>query len=135
MAPLAISWTYFIPLFVLGVLVVLFGIVALLSRIRGGKYIRPVFMWLSRVPLVGRWLQKMSRAALERQNPELASAIRKLERLGATRDPRRAHAAISQLTPAERRAWMEAAGEQEAMPSPVNRAQRRRAAKTTKRRG
>ena len=134
MGTLAISLLYFTPLFILGAIALVFGIVALLSRIRGGKYIRPVFQALSRAPVIGGWLQKASRAALEKQNPELASAIKKRERLGATRDPRRAQAAISQLTPAERRAWMEAAGEQqEAMPAATNREQRRRASRARKR--
>jgi hypothetical protein len=134
MATLAISLVYFIPLFILGAIALLVGIVALLSRVRGGKYVRPLFQALSRAPLIGGWLQRASRAALEKQNPELASAIKKLERLGATRDPRRAQAAISQLTPAERRAWMEAAGEQqETMPVATNREQRRRASRTRKR--
>ena len=132
---LAISWTYFVPLFVLGALALLFGIVALLSRIRGGRYIRPVFTLLARAPLVGKLLQRASRAALERQNPELASAIRKLERLGATRDPKRAQAALSQLTAAERRAYLDAAGEQtdEQAAVPQNRALRRQMARTRKR--
>ena len=132
---LAISITYFIPLFILGAIAVLFGIVALLSRIQGGRFIRPVFTLLARAPLVGKLLQKASRAALERQNPELASAIRKLERLGATKDPRRAQAALSQLTSAERRAYLDAAGEQAEGQAqvPQNRALRRQMARTRKR--
>jgi hypothetical protein len=122
-----------IPLVILGVLLLILGIVALLSRIRGGRYLRPVFAFLGRLPLVGKGLNKMSRAALERSNPDLASAIRKLERAGATKDPARAQKAISQLTAAERRAYFDAAGEQGVMPEPVNRQQRRRAQRARKR--
>src|SRR5215831_7410588 len=83
--------------------------------------------WLTKVPLVGKGLKKMSQAALERQNPELASAVRKLERMGAQKDPRRAQQALAQLSKAEREAFLEAAGEelQQQSPQGVNRAQRR----------
>src|ERR671934_62995 len=94
-------------------LLILFG---LLARIRGGRLVRPIATWLGKAPVIGRMLQRASRAALERQNPELASAIRKLERAGAGRDPERAQKALSQLTAAERRAYFDAAGEYEAMP-------------------
>jgi hypothetical protein len=123
--------TYFlIPLVVLLVLLLLFGLFVLLARFRGGRYLRP----LLRVPLIGTGLKRMSQAALERSNPELASAMRKLERANAGRDPQRAQQALARLTPAERRAYMEAAGEQESMPEPVNRAQRRQLAKQRKNR-
>jgi hypothetical protein len=125
--------TFLIPIFILGGLLVLLGIFALLARIRGGRYLRPIVTLLARAPLIGRGMTRLSRAALERSNPELASAIRKLERLGAQRDPRRAQAALSQLTPAERRAYMDAAGEQEALPTPANRAQRRQMSRARKR--
>ncbi len=119
-------WTYFIPLYVLGALLVLMAAFAVLSRVRGGRYVRPVVALLGRVPLLRRLMTRAWKAALERQNPELASAIAKLERSGATRDPQRAAAALSRLTPAERRAYLEAAGEQGVLPTPQNRAERRR---------
>jgi len=116
--------TYFIPLFVLGGLLVLLGILALLARIRGGRYLRPVISFLNRVPVFGRLLKKASQAALERQNPELASAVRKLERSGAANDPQRAQQALARLTAAERNAYLEAtAGQTEELAQ--NRAQRR----------
>ena len=87
-----------------------------------------------KVPFVGGRLKKASRAALERQNPELASAVSKLERSGATRDPVKAQQALSRLSAAERQAYLEAAGEQGAMPQAMNRAQRRAAEKMKKRR-
>lgn len=123
---LAISLTFFIPLFVLLALVLIMGSFALLARVQGGRYIRPIVTGMAKVPLLKRLLQKASRAAIERSNPELASAMKKLERSGALRDPQRAQAALSRLTAAERQAYMEAAGEMGAMPEAVNRQQRRR---------
>jgi type II secretory pathway component PulF len=117
--------TYFIPLYILAFLALLVGVFALLSRIRGGKYARPVVQFLLRVPVVGKLLRRASTAALERQNPELASAVKKLERAGATQDPQRAQQALSRLSAAERKAYLDAASEQQAMPEPMNRAQRR----------
>jgi hypothetical protein len=112
---------FLIPLFILLGLLLLFGLFVLLGRIRGGRYLRP----LLRVPILGAALRRMSQAALERANPELASAMRKLERANANRDPQRAQKALSSLSAGERRAYMEALNEQDAMPEPTNRAQRR----------
>jgi hypothetical protein len=120
-------WLYLFPLYILGGLALILGVFALLSRIQGGKYLRPIVQGMAKVPLLKRGLQKASSAALERQNPDLASAIKKMERLGATRDPKKAQSAIGRLTPAERRAYMEAAQEQgytEQMPQ--NRQMRRK---------
>jgi hypothetical protein len=130
---LAIS-PFLIPLFILLVIVVLFAVMLVLSRIAGGKYLRPIMQGLVKVPLLGAGLKKMSAAALERQNPELASAVKKLERLNANKDPQRAQAALSQLSPEERRAYMAAIEDQGAMPEPANRAQRRQMEKARKRR-
>ena len=119
--------TLLIPVYVLGFFLLLFGALAVLGRFRGGRYLRPIMQALTRTPLLGKGLKKMSQAALERQNPELASAVRKLERLGAQKDPRRAQQALAQLSKAEREAFLEAAGEelQQQGPQAVNRAQRR----------
>jgi hypothetical protein len=125
-------WLYLIPLYILLFALILFGAFALLSRVKGGRYVRPVVAFLTKVPFIKRLFEKATRAALEKQNPELASAIRKLERSGATRDPQRAQSALSNLTPAERKAYMQAAGQQGAMPQPTNRAQRRRMEKMRK---
>ncbi len=125
-------WTYFIPLYVLGGIVLLFGIFVLLARVRGGRYIRPIVGLLAKVPFMRRLMRKASQAALERQNPDLANAIKKLERTGAERDPRRAQAALSRLSASERAAYLEAAGEQGAMPTPQNRQQRRQMEKMRK---
>ena len=131
---IASIWTLFIPLYIAAALVLLVAAFALLSRFRGGKYVRPIVFTLAKVPLIRRLMTKASRAALQRQNPELASAIEKLERSGATRDPQRAQQAMSRLTASERQAWLDAAGEQGAMPQPSNRAERRRLEKLQKQR-
>jgi hypothetical protein len=119
--------TLLIPVYVLGFFLLLFGALVVLGRFRGGRYLRPIMQALTRAPLLGKGLKKMSQAALERQNPELASAVRKLERLGAQKDARRAQEALAQLSKAEREAFLEAAGEelQQQGPQAVNRAQRR----------
>jgi hypothetical protein len=125
---------WLIPIIVLVALVILLLVLNLLARVQGGRYVRPIAQGLMKVPFVGGRLKKASRAALERQNPELASAVAKLERSGATRDPVKAQQALSRLSAAERQAYIEAAGEQGAMPQAMNRAQRRAAEKMKKRR-
>jgi hypothetical protein len=117
---------YLTPIFVLAGLLVAFGILVLLSRYRGGKYLRPIIAFASKVPILKRMIEKASQAAIERYNPELGSAMKKLKRAGADRDPNQAQRALSTLTADERKAWMEAAGQQGAMDQqPANRAQRR----------
>jgi hypothetical protein len=117
---------YLIPLFVLGFLLILFGTLVLLSRFRGGRYLRPLVAFASKVPILRRLIEKMSQAAIERYNPELGSAMKKLKRAGADRDPNQAQRALSTLTADERKAWMEAAGQQGSLDQqPANRAQRR----------
>ena len=125
---------FLIPVFVIvGLLVLLVGL-NVLARVRGGRYVRPIGMALMKVPFLKNWLQKASRANLERKNPELASAMAKLERSGVQNDPQRAQAALSRLSASERRAWLDAAGEEGAIPEPMNRQQRRQAQKLKKRR-
>ncbi len=125
-------WTFLIPVFVLGGILVLLIALNLLARVQGGRYVRPIAQGLMKIPFLGRQLRKVSRKTLERQNPELASAVAKLERSGATRDPMKAQQALSRLSAAERRAYFEAAGEQGTGPEPMNRAQRRAAEKLKK---
>jgi hypothetical protein len=126
--------TLLIPVYILVGLLLLLVVLNLLARVKGGKYVRPIALGLMKVPFLKRWLQKASKANLERKNPELASAIAKLERSGVQHDPQRAQAAMSRLSASERRAWMEAAGEEGAIPEPMNRQQRRQAEKLKKRR-
>jgi hypothetical protein len=125
--------TLLIPLWILLFLLLLLGVLALLGRVQNGRYLRPLFALMAKVPLLRRWLQKMSTAAMERANPELASAMRKMQRSGALRDPQRAQAAMSQLTAQERRALLEMQEQQGMMtPEATNREMRRRLEKAQK---
>lgn len=105
-------WLYLVPLYILGGLVLLLGVFALLGRIQGGRYLKPIVTTLMKMPLVGGLMKKASQAALERQNPELASAVKKMERAGVARDPQRAAQALSRLNAKERAAYLDATAEQ-----------------------
>jgi hypothetical protein len=132
---LASIWLILLPVWILLGLVVLFGIFVLLSRIRGGRYVRPIFAGMSKVPILRRGLQKASDAALERSNPELASAMRKLKRYGgATTDPLKAQQALSQLSARERRAVLDMQEQQGIEPEGLSREQRRRLERSKRRR-
>ncbi len=125
--------TLLIPLWILLFLVLFLGTAALLGRVQNGRYLRPVVTLISKVPLFRRWLQKGAQAALERSNPELASAMKKMERHAKhLHDPQRAQAAMSQLTRDERRALLEAQDEQGLAPEATNRQMRRRMEKAQK---
>ena len=87
---------------------------------------RPIMAGLMKVPLLGRGIRKLSQSAIERSNPALASAIKKLERTGAMRDPQRMQKALSTLTSYERRAWMEAAEQQQSATGEISNRQIRR---------
>jgi hypothetical protein len=113
------------PLILLGILIVILGAFVLLGRFRGGRYLKPVIAVITKVPFLRRWFQKVSQAALEKQNPELASALRKMQRVGTNPDPVKAQQALSQLSASERRAYLEAVQEQGAMPEAANRQMRR----------
>jgi hypothetical protein len=118
---------YLIPVFILAALLIFFGLLVVLSRFRGGKYLRPIVVWASKVPILKGLIEKASQAAIDRYNPELGSAMKKLQRAGADRDPNQAQRALSTLTADERKAWIEAAGQQGATgdQQPINRQQRR----------
>jgi hypothetical protein len=120
-------WWLFIPLIVLGVLLVLFGLLVLLGRYRNGALLRPVIASLSRIGFMRKFFTRVSTAAIERQNPELASALKKINTVAANPNPQAVQKAMSRLTPAERRAYMEAAQEQGAVPDSANRQMRRQA--------
>ena len=130
-------WLYLVPLYVLGALLLLLGAFALLGRIAGGRFLKPIVAVLMKLPLVGKLMKKASQAALERQNPELASAVKKMERAGVARDPQRAAQALSRLSREERAAYLDATSEQsDALP--MNRQMKRqmeRAKKGGRRRG
>jgi hypothetical protein len=125
-----------IPLWILLGLVVLLGIVALLGRYKNGKYLKPLFGLMSKVPFLRRMLERASKAAIERSNPELASAMRKLEpHAKQLHNPQQAQKAMSRLTREERAALLEMQ-EQQGGPevAATNRQMRRQLEKQKKRR-
>jgi hypothetical protein len=119
-----VTWL-FIPLIILAGLLLLVGIVIFLGRFRNGRYLRPVILALNKVPWLSKQLQKASQAAIERQNPELASAMRKIQRAGPNPDTKRLQQAYHSLSTEERRAYQEAIEQQGGMPEPANRQMRR----------
>ena len=118
-------WAW-IPLFVLLFLALLLGVFVLLGRLKGGKYLRPIVTFLSKVPLFKKWFQKASIAALERENPELAAAMKKMTAFGEPKSPEQAQRMLNLLTPAERRAYLAAVGQETETPDAANRQLRRR---------
>lgn len=113
-----------------GGLLLLLAVFAFLARWRQGRHLQPLARALARIPFFRRAMTKASIRAIERDNPQLASAMRKIDAFGTPKTPQQAQAALALLTPAERKAYMEAVQQeesfQEAMPGPANRAQRRR---------
>jgi hypothetical protein len=128
--------TLLIPLWILLGLLVLLGILGLLGRIQGGRYLKPLFALMARVPFLKRQMEKASKAAIERTNPELASAMRKLEpHAKQLHDPQKAQQVMSRLTREERAALLDMQ-EQQGGPEleNMNRQMRRRLEKQQKRR-
>ncbi len=127
--------TLLIPLWILLGLVAVLAVLGLLGRVQNGRFVRPLILLLMKVPLLKRWIEKGSRAAMERTNPELASAIRKLEpHQKHLNDPMRAQKAMSQLTKQERAALLEMQDQQGAVPEEAtNRQMRRQLEKQRKR--
>ena len=124
-----------IPLWIALGLVVLLGILALLGRIQGGRYLKPLLGLMAKVPFLKRQMEKASKAAIERTNPELASAMRKLEpHAKQLHDPQQAQKAMSRLTREERAALLDMQ-EQQGGPEleTMNRQMRRRLEKQQKR--
>jgi hypothetical protein len=120
-------WWLFAPLIVLGVVIVLFGLLVFLGRFRNGALLRPLIARLSRIGFMRRFFTNVSTKAIERQNPELASALKKINPVASNPNPQAVQKAMSRLTPAERRAYLEAAQEQGAVPDSANRQMRRQA--------
>ncbi len=128
--------TLLIPLWILLGLLFLLLVLGVLGRIQNGRFIRPLFVQLMKVPLFKRWIEKGSRAAMERTNPELASAMRKLEpHQKHLHDPVRAQKAMSQLTKQERAALLEMQDQQGSVPEEATNRQMRRALEKQRKRG
>jgi len=124
-----------IPLWILLGLAVLLGILGLLGRIQGGRYLKPLFGVMAKVPFLKRQMEKASKAAIERTNPELASAMRKLEpHAKQLHDPQQAQKAMSRLTREERAALLDMQEQQGGSElETMNRQMRRRLEKQQKR--
>jgi hypothetical protein len=120
-------WWLWIPLGIVAFVLVFFLLLLVLGRIRNGALLRPVVLRLARIGFMQRFFQRISTAQMERSNPELAGAIRKLNTVASNPNPQAVQKAMSRLTPAERRAYMEAAQEQGAIPDSANRQMRRQA--------
>src|SRR5881275_2916768 len=120
-------WWLYIPLVVIGLLLLLVLALVLLGRYKNGALLRPVIARLSRIGFMRRFFTRVSTAAIERQNPELASALKKINPVASNPNPQAVQKAMSRLTPAERRAYMEAAGEEGTVPDSANRQMRRQA--------
>ena len=123
-----------IPLWIalgLLLLIVAFG---LLARVQNGRYVRPIVVWMMKVPLLKKLLTRAQKAAIERSNPELASAMRKLEpHAKHLHDPQRVQKAMSSLTREERAALIQMQEQQGvAEPEAMNRQMRRRLEKQKK---
>ena len=128
--------TLLIPVWILLGLIALLVVIGLLGRIQNGRFLKPVVLLLMKVPLFKRWIEKGSRAAMEKSNPELASAIRKLEpHQKHLHDPQRAQKAMSQLTKQERAALLAMQDQQGAMPEEAQNRQMRRALEKQRKRG
>jgi hypothetical protein len=117
-----------IPIIVLGIAVLLMLLLLFLGRFRGGRYMQSLVMTLAKIGFMRRFFTWSQKRLMEKQNPELASVMRKLERLGTSPDPRQTQQVISRFTRAEKRAYdeylatMRDAG---TLPEAANRQQRR----------
>jgi uncharacterized membrane protein YgcG len=120
-------WWWLTPVVIVGSLLALLGIFVFLGRFRQGALLKPIIVRLSRIGFMNRLFTKASTAAIERQNPELAGALKKLNTVAANPNPQAVQKAMSRLTPAERRAYMEAAAEQGTSSETANRQMRRQA--------
>ena len=120
--------TLLLPLWIILGLLALLVAFGVLARVQKGRFVRPLLMLLMKVPLFKRWIERGQKAALEKTNPELASAIRKLEpHQKHLHDPQRAQKAMSQLTKQERAALLAAQDQQGAVPEEASNRQMRRA--------
>lgn len=126
-------WWLYTPLIVLAAVALVFLLLVFLGRFRNGALLRPVIASLSRIGFMRRFFTSVSTKAIERQNPELAAAMKKMNSAGANPTPQAAQKALSRLSAAERRAYMEAVSEQqETSPELLNRQNRRRLQQQTR---
>ena len=120
-------WWLWVPIGIIAFFLLLLLLVLLLGRFRNGALLRPLVVRLARIGFMQKFFTRVSAAAIERQNPELASALKKINTVAANPNPQAIQKAMSRLTPAERRAYLEAAQEQGGVPDSANRQMRRQA--------
>jgi hypothetical protein len=120
-------WWWLTPVVIVGTLLALLGIFVFLGRFKQGVLLKPIIMRLSRIGFMNRLFTRASTAAIERQNPDLAGALKKLNSVAANPNPQAVQKAMSRLTKDERRAYMEAAAEQGTSSETANRQMRRQA--------
>src|SRR5438067_13940951 len=80
-------WWLYLPLVIVSVLLVLFLLLVILGRFRNGALLKPLITSLSRIGFMRRFFASVSTKAIERQNPELAAAIKKLEPVASNPNP------------------------------------------------
>jgi hypothetical protein len=128
--------TLLIPVWIVLGLVVIVFILGVLGRIQNGRYLRPLVRQMSRVPFLKRMFEKASKAAIERSNPELASAMRKLEpHAKQLHNPQQAQKVMSRLTREERAALLEMQDQQGSVPEEATNRQMRRQLEKQRKRG
>ena len=122
-------WWLWIPIGIIGTILVLFLLLLVLGRFRNGALLKPVVFRLARIGFMQRFFQRISTAQMERSNPELASAMKKMQRSGALKDPMKAQSAMSMLSREERRALLDMQDQQGmgVAPEATNRQMRRQA--------
>jgi hypothetical protein len=126
-------WWLYLPIGVLAFVLVLFGLIVFLGRFRNGALLRPLIGRLSRIGFMRRFFTSVSTKAIERQNPELAAAMKKMSSVATNPNPQAAQKALSRLSAGERRAYMEAVQEQqETSPELLNRQNRRKLQQQTR---
>jgi hypothetical protein len=120
-------WWLWVPVIIIGAVLLVFLLLVLLGRFRKGALLRPLITQLSKIGFMRRFFTRVSTAAIEKQNPELAGALKKLGTVAQNPNPQAVQKAMSRLTPGERRAYFEAADEQGGIPDSANRQMRRQA--------
>ncbi len=120
-------WWLWVPLGLLAFVALFFLLLLVLGRFRERRAAPPPVTSLSKIGFMRRFFTRISTAAIERQNPDLASALKKINTVAQNPNPQAVQKAMSRLTPAERRAYFEAAEEQGGVPDSANRQMRRQA--------
>jgi hypothetical protein len=118
-----------IPIVLILVSLLLMGLLIFLGRFRNGKYMRSIAFTLAKIPFMRRFFVWSQKKVIEKQNPDLASVMRKLERLGPNADDRQKQQVISRFTRGERKAfdeWLVIQRDQGVLPEATNRRDRRR---------